>query len=167
MVIHEYGRTRKKFNSLQGLMVSELSYPENFIEGDLFLKETAQYVRQLTKVMTATITYYDQDGWKKSFAGTEFGGASLPRILYRAVIQRGAYIDIEDCLKHPSYKFINLNVNYPMIRFIACFPINNQHGTITGAITLMDRKPKKITPAALSSLETISKMVCFHLLKVT
>jgi len=144
-------------------MTGQLLYPEIFQEGDLFLKETALYVQQLTKIMTVTITYYDTGGWKKSFVGPEFGGTSLPRILYRAVSQRGAYIDVEDCLKHPSYKFINLDVNYPMIRFIACLPINNQQGTIIGAITLMDRKPKKIASVTLSSLEIISKMVCFHM----
>jgi GAF domain-containing protein len=148
---------------MQALMTGQLSYPENFVEGDLFFKETAQYVRQLADVMTVTITYYDGERWKKSFAGTEFGGTSLPHILYRAAVQRGTYIDIEDCLKHPSYKFINLNTSHPMIRFILCFPINDHNGTVVGAITLMDRKPKKISPTTLSALETISKMVCFHI----
>jgi len=147
-------------------MNGHLSYPEQFIEGDLFLKETALYIKELTDVMAVTITCQDKESWKKSLAGVEFGGSSLPRILYRAVIQRGSYVDVEDCLEHPTYKFVNLEANYPMIRFITCFPINNKNGAIIGAITLMDRKPQKISEATLSSLEIISKMVFFHMLKI-
>ena len=111
----------------------------------------------------AMVTCYQLGKWSKATSGHEFSNTGLPHILYRAVVQQEVYIEIPDCLKHPSYKFINLRMAHPAIRFIGCLPIIDHNNKVTGAITLMDHKPKMLFPSEISFLATIGRLTACHI----
>jgi hypothetical protein len=105
------------------------------------------------------ITYCSGTRWLKSAAGIAFPETSLPNALYRTVVQEESYVEIEDCLKHPSYKFMCMNMDHPMIRFIGSMPLFDGMNTVAGAITLTDHKPGKLSDRNIVVLETVSRIV--------
>jgi len=144
-------------------MPGSLSYPEDFTAGDFFMEKTAEHMRQTLGVSTVLITYYQAPAWKKSAAGTEFPKMLVPNILYREVVQENMYIEIEDCFKHPSYKFINLKMNLPAIRFIGCHPIVDETKKVIGAFTLIDGKARTLSAGDIAILNCACAMTHYHL----
>ena len=145
----------------QTLRSGRASYPDQFVVGDTYMQKTADYLMNTLDVSMVMITCHYWYHWNKSTAGLEFPATTLPNILYRSVVQDKHYVEIEDCMQHPSYKFINLQMASPIIRFIACMPISSSD-EIIGAITLIDRKPKRLAPSEITVVKTISEMMAIH-----
>ena len=120
-------------------MVDRFSLPVKFKKGSRYASLAAEAIRQQTGVAAVCVTYFAHREWYKSKTGTEFPGTSIPNMLYRRVTKEMRFIQVVNPLSDPSYKFIILNMQTPMIRYIAVMPIISS-GVITGAIILMDCK---------------------------
>lgn len=135
------------------MAADQFSYPGKFLEGSAGLKKYGRRILNQTGFDCVHICQFRDQRWTRSTAGLKFPRTSLENIIYRSVVQEGHFVEFNDLLNHPSYKFIVLRSGLPLVRYMGAVPILSACKIVTGAITLMDRRRNMLPPDHIELLE--------------
>ena len=128
------------------------------------LNEITALAAQICDTPMATICFIDEDRqWFKARVGIK--KSEMPRdisVCSHAVHQRSLFI-VPDLSRDERFAGNPLVTGEPRIRFYAGAPLVTPSGFVLGTLCVMDREPRKLTPAQKSALHVLSRQVMAHL----
>jgi DNA-binding response OmpR family regulator len=108
----------------------------------------------------ALITLVDRDRqWFKSHLGFDFSETPRDIGFCSHAVLADAPLVVADALQDDRFADNPAVVGDPHVRFYAGVPLHSSDGSCVGAFCIVDRKPRRLSPAQLRMLEDIAKLV--------
>ena len=127
--------------------------------------DLTQLAAQICQVPMALVSLVDQDRqWFKARVGVE--GTETPRDIAfcaHSILHQDEIFEIRDARDDPRFTSNPLVTEGPRIRFYAGAPLVGPGGHALGALCVMDRTPRTLTPEQLAALRTLSRAVVAQL----
>jgi PAS domain S-box-containing protein len=124
-----------------------------------FDRITRMAVRAL-EVPMALVSLVDTDRqWFKSCVGLD--AAETPRgvsFCGHAILQEGIFV-VPDALEDPRFADNPFVVGDPFVRFYAGYPLRSPEGHRVGTLCVLDRRPRQLTDADLTTLHDLGSWV--------
>jgi GAF domain-containing protein len=120
--------------------------------------EIAARAAEVCQTPISLLTFVDRDRtWFKSNTGLEL--REVPRddsFCANAICQDEPYV-IPDLLADERFSHNPLVTQKPHLRFYAGLPLISPEGLALGALCVIDRKPRELTPEQMDQLKELSK----------
>ncbi len=131
---------------------------------DTALEERFERVTRLASrllgVPVAAITLIDGDRqWFKSVQGLDGSPTSRDESFCAHTILGDEPLIVEDATKDARFRDNPSVLGEPQIRFYAGCPVHSPEGFRIGALCVVDRQPRRLTPAQLEDLRDLTAMV--------
>lgn len=121
-------------------------------------------VARICDAPMAAITFVDASRqWFKSAVGLEIKQTDRDISYCTHTIASPSLFIVEDALASPQFAVNPLTCGGPGIRFYAGMPLVAPEGLVLGALTVMDRVPRKLTELQVEALETLGEQVVAQL----
>jgi serine/threonine-protein kinase len=122
--------------------------------------DVAQLAADLCGTEIALITLVDSDyQWFKARVGVEQTGTSRDLSFCGHCINHRHPFIVEDTHLDPRFADNPLVTGEPFIRFYAGVPLLVDEGSAVGALSVADRRPRKLTPRHIESLERLANRI--------
>jgi EAL domain-containing protein (putative c-di-GMP-specific phosphodiesterase class I)/GAF domain-containing protein len=147
----EEGHEEARLDALQELDLLDTPESESF-------DRITRMASRLFNTPIAAVSLTDRNRqWFKSHVGTE--GREIPRLgaPCAAVTASSAPLIISDLLQHPDFSACLLAQSG--IRFYAGAPLITRNGYVLGAMCVLDKVPREVSPEEIASLNDFAAMV--------
>jgi GAF domain-containing protein len=101
--------------------------------------------------------------WFKSKLGCDASGSSRNVAFCAHVVLNNTVMVVEDARKDARFHDNPFVVGEPFIRFYAGAPLLTPEGYGLGALCVMDRRPRQLTPLQSDALKTLARQVEYNL----
>ncbi|MDQ9172133.1 EAL domain-containing protein [Oxalobacteraceae bacterium R-40] len=95
--------------------------------------------------------------WYKASAGLTESDQPLANFFCDQTIARKRPFVVEDAIRHPEFLHKLKKGGVPGIRFFAGLPLITEDGIAIGVLSVMDRKPRKLSQSKLDSLAILAR----------
>ncbi|WP_334056808.1 ATP-binding protein [Alteromonas sp. S005] len=141
-----------------------LSYDVLDTEAEQLFDDLTTLASQICETPIALISLIDPDRqWFKSRVGLDAEETSREIAFCSHAILQEEVFEIPNATLDPRFHDNPLVTGSPDIRFYAGAPLITPSGHAIGTLCTIDRKPKTLTEAQKTSLQTLSKSVVAHL----
>jgi GAF domain-containing protein len=128
--------------------------------------DLARLAAQLLETPIALVTLLDEHRqWFKAHHGTSLTGGPREHAFCTHTIQQPRVMVVEDAIADPRFRRNPLVLGAPWIRFYAGAPLLAPTGDRLGALCVIDRSPRRLTPEQTALLEQLARHVV-HLLEL-
>jgi len=128
------------------------------------LDELARLAAQLCATPIALITFLDENReWFKSRVGLEMTGVARANSFGAHAILQGQPLLVEDARRDDRFAASPLVTAAPRVRFYAGIPVASPDGYHLGTLCVMDTRRRRLTPAQIEGLGTLSRQAATNL----
>jgi diguanylate cyclase (GGDEF)-like protein/PAS domain S-box-containing protein len=89
--------------------------------------------------------------------GLNAGDQALADLLCNKTVFKKRCFIVEDTIRHPEFVHMRTPEGGPSIRFFAGVPLMTENGLVIGTLSVMDKKPRKLSQAKLDTLAMLAR----------
>lgn len=124
----------------------------------------AQFAARICEVPIAAITLIDERRqWFKSSVGLDVTETTRDVAFCAHTIQGTDPFVVHDATKNPLFQNNPLVTGPPELRFYTGIPLITSSGFALGALAVMDRVPRTLSEAQISTLEMLAEQIIVHI----